>query len=87
MITREVTITNKTGLHARPAAEFTRLASKFKSNITIIFKGNKVNAKSLLSILSAGITCGSSVSIAAEGEDGAEAVDKLAELIQSNFGE
>lgn len=87
MYSKEVTITNKTGLHARPASEFVKQASKFKSNITLECKGKKVNAKSIINVLSVGIAAGSQILINAEGEDEKEAVEALTVLIESNFGE
>ncbi|WHH60511.1 HPr family phosphocarrier protein [Petroclostridium sp. X23] len=83
----EVLITNKVGLHARPASEFSKTASKFKSEIIIEHKNKHLNAKSILNILSAGIQSGSTISIIADGEDEEKAIDNLAELVNSNFGE
>lgn len=83
MLNREIVITNKTGLHARPASEFVKEASKFKSAVTIDFKGKKINAKSILHVLSAGISAGSTITLCTEGEDEAQAIDKLAEVIAS----
>ena len=83
MLNREIMITNKTGLHARPASEFVKEAGKFKSNVTIEFKGKKINAKSILHVLSAGISAGSTITLYAEGEDESQAIDKLAEVIAS----
>lgn len=87
MISREVKVTNSTGLHARPASLFVGAASKFKSSITITKDTKQGNAKSILSVLSLAITNGSSVTISAEGEDAAEAVETLVNLIKSKFGE
>lgn len=87
MIRCDVTVTNKTGLHARPAGEFAKAASAFKSDIIIEFKDKKLNAKSILNIMAAGINCGSTIGIAAEGIDEKEAVKKLVELLETKFGE
>lgn len=85
MYAKEVTITNPTGLHARPASEFVQAASKFKSNITIRRVDQEstatANAKSILILLSLGLVSGATVEIAAEGEDEVEAVDTLCGLI------
>lgn len=86
MLNKEIMIKNKTGLHARPAAEFVKEASKFKSAITIEFKGKKVNAKSIIHVLSAGIAAGSTILLSADGEDEKQAIERLAEVI-SNFEE
>lgn len=87
MIKKEVTVTNKTGLHARPASEFVKKASSYSSNITLKFKGKDINAKSIIGVLSAGISMGTNIEICAEGPDEREAVGGLAALIQTNFGE
>ncbi|KUO71374.1 MAG: hypothetical protein APF77_00195 [Clostridia bacterium BRH_c25] len=87
MISEKVTILNETGLHARPAAVFVSTAAKFKSDL-MIRKGEKqVNAKSILSVLSLGISKGMEITISAQGPDEEEAVRKLAELIRSKFNE
>lgn len=87
MYKKEVTVTNKTGLHARPASEFVKMASKFKANINIVCKGKEANAKSILNILAAGISAGTVVTISADGSDEKEAVDALVRLVESRFGE
>ncbi len=86
---REVTLTirNKVGLHARPAALFVRTAGKFKSKVSAVKDGREVNAKSILSVLTLGAEQGAVVTIRAEGEDEAEAVEALKELVENNFGE
>ena len=89
MVKKQTTITNKTGLHARPASEFVAAATKFKSKITIkrIDSDKEANVKSIVFVLSLGLTRGTQVEIAASGEDEAEAVDTLVALIESGFGE
>jgi phosphocarrier protein len=87
MTYKEITVTNKTGLHARPASEFVKKASSFKSNITLSCKGKDINAKSIIGILSAGISMGTAIKISAEGPDEKEAVEGLIALVESNFGE
>ena len=86
---REVTLTirNKVGLHARPAALFVRTAGKFKSKVSAVKDGREVNAKSILSVLTLGAEQGAVVTIRAEGEDEVEAVEALQELVENNFGE
>jgi len=86
MIQKTVEILNRTGLHARPAAEFVEKASKFKSKITIEKDGKKADAKSILSVLGLGVGQGSKIKITAEGEDEQQAVEQLVELLNS-FGE
>jgi phosphocarrier protein HPr len=89
MVKKQTTIINKTGLHARPASEFVAAATKFKSKITIkrIDSDKEANVKSIVFVLSLGLTRGTQVEIAASGEDEAEAVDTLVALIESGFGE
>ncbi|BDZ50480.1 PTS sugar transporter subunit IIA [Frondihabitans sucicola] len=82
-VERSATLVNPSGLHARPAAEFVKHASKFSSNIQI----NGVDAKSLLRIMGLGLPQGSTVSIVATGDDASEAVDALIQLVDSGFGE
>jgi len=87
MLTREVTINNQVGLHARPATFFIQKANEFRSSIWIEKEDRKVNAKSLLGVLSLGIVKGTSVSIVADGSDEKEALNTLATLIASDFTE
>ena len=87
MFSREIAITNQVGLYARPATFFIQKANEFKSTMTVEKEDRKVNAKSLLGVLSLGITKGTRITIAAEGPDEEEAVNALCALISSNFGE
>lgn len=87
MIKKEISVQNKTGLHARPASEFVKKASLFKSSIFIEFDGRSINAKSIVGILSAGIGYGSKLVLTAEGEDAEAAIDELVELVNNKFGE
>jgi phosphocarrier protein len=87
MITREVTINNQVGLHARPATFFIQKANEFKSVIWVEKDDRRVNAKSLLGVLSLGIVKGTVINIVADGVDEAQAVDTLAELIDREFAE
>ncbi len=87
MITREVSITNKVGLHARPATFFIQKANSYRSVIWVEKDERRVNAKSLLGILSLGISQGMNITLIADGQDENEAVDGLAELILSGLAE
>ena len=87
MLTREVTINNQVGLHARPATFFIQKANEFKSNIWIEKDDRKVNAKSLLGVLSLVIVKGTSVNLIADGSDEKEALNTLETLIVSDFSE
>ncbi len=80
---RSVTLVNADGLHARPAAELVKLASTFPQRVTV----NGTDAKSLLAIMSLGLTKGATVEIASDDPAGAPAVDALAALAESGFGE
>ena len=87
MISRGVTICNSVGLHARPATFFVQKANSYKSSIWIEKEDCRVNAKSLLGVLSLGISKGTAITLIADGTDEGEAVEGLAELIDSAFGE
>ena len=87
MLTKEVTIMNSVGLHARPATYFIQKANTYKSSIWIECGDMRANAKSLLGVLSLGISKGSKVSLIADGADEAEALDGLAALIDTGFAE
>lgn len=80
---RRVTLINADGLHARPAAELVKLASTFPQRVTV----NGTDAKSLLAIMSLGLTKGATVEIASDDPEGGRAVDALAALAESGFGE
>ena len=80
-------INNEVGLHARPATFFIQKANEFKSSIWVEKDHRRVNAKSLLGVLSMGIVQGTEITIVAEGPDEVVAADSLAELISSNFHE
>ena len=87
MFIKEIIVQNQVGLHARPATFFIQKANEYKSTIWISREERKVNAKSLLGVLSLGITKNTAVTIAAEGGDEEEAVNGLLDLITSNFVE
>ena len=84
---RTVTIKNKLGLHARPAALLVRTASKFKSDIKLIKDGQEVNGKSIMGVMMLAAEMGSKITIYAEGKDAQLAVDKLTELFENKFEE
>ncbi|MCL2837892.1 MAG: HPr family phosphocarrier protein [Oscillospiraceae bacterium] len=87
MFLKEVVVQNQVGLHARPATFFIQKANEYKSNIWVEKDERNVNAKSLLGVLSLGITRGTSITIVAEGSDEEAAVTGLVDLISSNFAE
>ena len=87
MLSKEVFVQNQVGLHARPATFFIQKANEFKSSVWVEKDERKVNAKSLLGVLSLGITKGTSINIIADGSDEKDAVEVLVRLIASNFTE
>lgn len=87
MYTQEITVKNEVGLHARPATYFIQKANEFKSGIWVEKVERRVNAKSLLGVLSLGIAQGDTITLIADGTDEQEAVAALKELIENNFGE
>lgn len=90
MTTKQTTIINKTGLHARPASDFVLRAKKFESKITLKnldAAGETVNAKSIVRLLAEGIGQGTKIEITADGSDEQNAVQELVALIETGFGE
>ncbi|MCD8018003.1 MAG: HPr family phosphocarrier protein [Oscillospiraceae bacterium] len=88
MVTKSVTVNNQVGLHARPATFFIQKANEFKCSIWVEKEDDrKVNAKSLLGVLSLGIVCGTTINIIADGVDEEKAVDTLADLVNNQFAE
>ena len=87
MVSKNGVVNNQVGLHARPATFFIQKANEFKSSIWVEKEERRVNAKSLLGVLSLGIVKGTAITLIAEGVDEAAAVDTLAELVESNFAE
>jgi phosphocarrier protein len=83
----EVQIVNKYGLHARPAAEFVKLANRFQSDVWIRKEEVEVSGKSIMGVMMLAAECGSTVQVRASGEDSQAAVDALVQLIQNRFGE
>ena len=85
MFLKEIVVQNQVGLHARPATFFIQKANEYKSSVWIERDERRVNAKSLLGVLSLGITKGINVTVLAEGPDEEQAVNELVDLISSNF--
>lgn len=83
MVTKEVLVKNATGLHARPATLLVKKASSFKSDVSIEFNGRKANVKSLIGVLSLGVTRNSTVNVIASGDDESLAVEEIVKLIES----
>ena len=87
MYKKEAVVNNEVGLHARPATFFIQKANEYKANIWVEKDERRVNAKSLLGVLSLGIVKGTSIDLIANGPDEEEAVDALITLISSDFAE
>ncbi len=88
MVEQEVTIENKLGLHLRAAAVFIETANKFPCQVFLRKAGQeKINAKSIMGIMTLGAACGSRVTVLTDGENEIEALEKLAALIRNRFGE
>ena len=85
MITRSVTIQNSVGLHARPATFFIQKANAYKCSIWVEKEDCRVNAKSLLGVLSLGVSKGTTITLIADGADEAEAIDGLISLVNEGF--
>lgn len=87
MIERTVTIANKNGLHARPAAEIVKTAAKYKAEITLVRDDLEVNGKSIMGVMMLAAEYGSSLVLRADGQDAEEALSALTRLIEGKFGE
>ncbi|MCI8349660.1 MAG: HPr family phosphocarrier protein [Oscillospiraceae bacterium] len=87
MFVKDVSVENQVGLHARPATFFIQKANEFKSSIWVEKEERRVNAKSLLGVLSLGIVGGTSIRIIADGSDEQQAVESLIKLVESGFAE
>ncbi|MBU5306833.1 HPr family phosphocarrier protein [Clostridioides mangenotii] len=84
---KTVRIKNKSGLHARPAGMFVKEASKFRSDVDVISKDRKVNAKSIMGIMSLGLSQGEEIKIVVNGIDEEEALQSLVDLVENEFDE
>lgn len=82
-----LTIQNKSGLHARPAALFSQKASSFKSNIVVVKDGKTSNGKSILAVMALGVKQGESIVLTIDGPDASEAAAAFKKLVAENFGE
>jgi phosphocarrier protein len=86
-IERPVTIQNRHGLHARPAAEVVKAASRFQSDITLVRDDMEVNGKSIMGVMMLAAECGATVTLRASGPDAEQAVAALETLVNNKFGE
>ena len=83
MVSKELIVNNGTGLHARPATLLVKKASSFKSDVSIEFNGKKANVKSLIGVLSLGVTKGANITVTASGDDETLAAEEIAKLIET----
>ena len=86
-VERSVTIANRYGIHARPAAEIVKVAAKFRSDITIVRDELEVNGKSIMGVMMLAAEYGSTITLRADGEDAEAAVEAIATVIANKFGE
>jgi phosphocarrier protein len=87
MISKDFTIRNQLGLHARPAAQLTQIAGRYASEVHIAKNGRRVNAKSIMGVMMLAAGPGSVVTVDADGTDAQQAIDAIGKLIDSGFGE
>lgn len=87
VIVRELTIVNKMGLHARPAAMFVKISNGHKSEVWVEKDGEQVNGKSIMGLMMLAAGLGSKLKVTAKGSDAAEVLKKLEELLERRFGE
>ena len=87
MVSKTITVTNGQGLHMRPASVFSQAMTPFACDVTILFNGNKYNAKSVMMLMSACIKCGAEIEVQCDGADEADALKKAIELIESGLGD
>jgi phosphotransferase system HPr (HPr) family protein len=87
MTTRSVTVVNQLGMHARAAAKFVHLATKYCARVRVGRDGREMDGKSIMGILLLAAACGTTITISAEGADEGDAIEALAALVASGFGE
>ena len=87
MVEKDVTVKNRAGIHARPAGMIVTLANKFTSQIFIEKDDDKINAKSIMGLITLGVLCNTTIKLSANGPDESAAVEALAKLIDNRFEE
>ena len=87
MITKKLTILNKLGIHARPAAQFVRVASRFSADVTVEKDDESVDGKSIMGLMMLAVGCGADITVTTDGSDEAAAMAALEELVSKKFGE
>ncbi len=87
MITKKLTVLNKLGIHARPAAQFVRAASKYKSDVTVVKDDESVDGKSIMGLMMLAVGCGAVITVTVDGPDEEASMAALEELVAGKFGE
>ncbi len=87
MITKKLTVLNKLGIHARPAAQFVRAASRFKSDVTVVKDDESVDGKSIMGLMMLAVGCGAVITVTVDGPDETESMEAIESLIAGKFGE
>jgi phosphocarrier protein len=87
MISRQIKIINRLGLHARAAAKFVTLASQFSSNVQLVLRGQNINGKSIMGVMMLAASQGTELTLITDGEDESGAIEALHELVNNRFGE
>lgn len=87
MVSKNLTVKNPSGLHLRPAGVLSQTAMKFKADVTIESGDKKINAKSVLNVMAAGIKCGTDITLICDGEDEVAALETISNAIESGLGE
>ena len=87
MLERELTVSNRLGLHARATAKLVQVLSGYRCNATLSAKGREVNAKSIMGVMMLAATCGSTLRLVVDGPDEVAAADAIAALVANRFGE
>ena len=87
MVSRKIQVVNPTGLHLRPAGILCQASMKFKSKIMILYKEKEINAKSVLNVMASGVKCGAEIELQCTGEDEAEALEAICDLIATGLEE
>lgn len=87
MTTKQLTVLNKLGIHARPAAQFVRVAGRFQSDVTVEKDDESVDGKSIMGLMMLAVGCGAVIKVTADGPDEEETLQALQELVEGKFGE
>lgn len=87
MTTKQLTVLNKLGIHARPAAQFVRVAGRFQSDVTVEKDDESVDGKSIMGLMMLAVGCGAVIKVTADGPDEEETLQSLQELVEGKFGE